>query len=164
MADKQLNAMLDSAILLATKAHLGQTTWDGKPYILHPLHLMDQTDDMVLKIILVLRDVDEDTEVDMPHIESDLIAAGCGAYRSVSDVPNELNRIMRALKLLTHSPDQSYEEYIDEICENTLAMQAKKLDLEHNLSITRAHKIPKKLDHYVKAHKKITDRLKRISA
>ena len=54
---------LAKAIEIATKAHSGQFDKAGKPYILHPLHLMQQClFDPELAAIAVLHDVIEDSE------------------------------------------------------------------------------------------------------
>lgn len=54
--------MLNKAIEIATKAHEGQVDKAGKPYIDHPLRVMNMgvTDDE--KIIGVLHDVVEDSD------------------------------------------------------------------------------------------------------
>ena len=54
----KLNEQLALAISIANDAHLNQFDKAGKPYILHPLHLMTQLMfDTELAIIAVLHDV-----------------------------------------------------------------------------------------------------------
>ena len=55
--------LLGRAIEVATQAHAGQFDKGGKPYILHPLHLMNQLMfDIELAQIAVMHDVVEDSD------------------------------------------------------------------------------------------------------
>lgn len=58
---------LEQAILFATKAHEGQKDFQGSPYILHPLRVMNRVrragGDETAMIVALLHDVLEDTEV-----------------------------------------------------------------------------------------------------
>ena len=113
---------LNEAIRIAVVAHNGQLDKGGKPYILHPLHLMNQLMfDTELATIAVLHDVVEDSDITLEHLYSS----------GFSD------RICQALKCLTHRPEQSYEEYIQIISRNYDAIRVKRKDLEHNSDITR---------------------------
>ncbi len=131
--------MLGRAIKIAVEAHDGQYDKSGKPYILHPLHLMDQVlFDVELAIIAVLHDVVEDSYYSM----NDLALVGFSG------------RVLGALELLTHNDGVSYEDYIDGICGNYDAIRVKRKDLEHNSDITRLKGIRKKdLDRIEKYHR-----------
>jgi (p)ppGpp synthase/HD superfamily hydrolase len=116
------NKQLDAAIQIAVNAHAGQFDRGGKPYILHPIHLMNQLMfDVELATIAVLHDVIEDSDIELSDIEN----AGFS------------NRVISVLDLLTHKEGESYEEYIDKICTNYDAIRVKRKDLEHNSNITR---------------------------
>lgn len=130
---------LAKAIEIATTAHSGQFDKGGKPYILHPLHLMNQLMfDVELATIAVLHDVVEDSEVAI----GGLITAGFS------------DRVVSALELLTHLPDKSYEDYIEGICNNYDAIRVKRKDLQHNSDITRLKGVkPKDLARMEKYHK-----------
>lgn len=113
---------LQLAIDIAVEAHSGQYDKGGKPYILHPLHLMNQLIyDPELAAIAVLHDVIEDTYV----TEEALRAEGFSI------------RVRSALELLTHDEEDTYEEYIENICTSLDAIIVKRKDLEHNSDITR---------------------------
>lgn len=115
---KQLNA----AIHVATVVHKGQYDRGGKPYILHPLHLMNQLMfDPVLAAIAVLHDVIEDSDYTIDYF----IEAGYDP------------RIVEALELLTHDLEDSYQEYLEKIATNYDAIRVKRKDLQHNSDITR---------------------------
>jgi len=133
---------LDIAILIAVNAHLGQMDKSGKPYILHPLHLMNQLMyDAELAIIGVLHDVTEDS------------------YMTTNDLKlyDFSDRVISALILLEHKKGQSYESYIEAICQNKDAITVKRKDLEHNSDITRLKGITNKdLERTKKYHKAFT--------
>lgn len=119
------NEQLDKAIEIAVKAHSGQFDKAGMPYILHPLHLMSQLlFDSELAAIAVLHDAIEDSNGEVTT--SNLREMGFS------------ERIVKALALLTRTPEQSYlEDYIPNICTNYDAIRVKRKDLEHNSDITR---------------------------
>ena len=56
--------LLDKAIKIAVDSHTGQTGKNGDPYILHPLRMMFQLDTTEEKIVAVLHDTIEKTQVD----------------------------------------------------------------------------------------------------
>ena len=115
-------ALLERAIAIALRAHQGQTDRSGNPYILHPLHLMDQMDSEFERMAAVLHDVVEDTEVTL----ADLEAAG---------FPQQ---VTEAVRLLTHDKSAvSYQEYVRRLRHNDLARKIKLADLEHNMDIRR---------------------------
>ncbi len=107
---------LETAIEIAVAAHKGQTRKDGSPYILHPLRLMMAVESESEKIVAVLHDVVEDTQVTTEQIKE----------QGFSD------EVIDALKLVTHHDDQSYEEYIVEISKNPIATTVKLADLRDN--------------------------------
>lgn len=135
--------MLSKAVLLASECHYNQYDKGGKPYILHPLRLMNKVDqsDFELMSIAVLHDVVEDCE--------DI---------SIEVLRNEgmSERILTALELLTHKEEDSYQEYIEKISRNIDAIEVKMADLEDNSDITRlkglGEKDIKRLEKYHKSY------------
>ena len=114
---------LAKAIEVATEAHKGQFDKGGKPYILHPLHLMNQLMfDPELAAIAVMHDVIEDSAWDIGM----LLDVGFS------------ERVCNALHLLTHEKGHDYlDDYIQGICQNYDAIRVKRKDLQHNSDITR---------------------------
>ena len=55
--------MLEEAILIATRAHMGQVDKGNQPYILHPLRVMLRLQTEEERTVGVLHDVIEDTSV-----------------------------------------------------------------------------------------------------
>ena len=114
--------LLVKAIAVANEAHKDKKTLSGRPYILHPLHLMLQMDSEEEMITAVLHDVVEDSIVNL----EDLQAMGFPP------------RVLDALALLTHDKEElSYEKYILAIKSNPLAVRVKLADLTHNMDVRR---------------------------
>jgi len=110
---------LQRAIEISVSAHRNQTRKDGSPYVLHPLRLMMSVDSTAEKIVAVLHDVVEDTDVTFEQLEEE-------------GFPEQ---ILDALRLLTHRPEVSYEDYISEIQHHPLARSVKLADLKDNSNV-----------------------------
>lgn len=137
--NEKTNALLEKAIAIAVRAHAGHVDRYGQPYILHPLHLMMQMDSPAARMVAVLHDVVEDTEVTL----ADLQAAGFPA------------EVLEAVSLLTHDREQvPYEAYVAGIKPHPLARKVKLADLQHNMDIRRLpHLEPKDLERLQKYHR-----------
>lgn len=112
---------LEDAIALAVKAHRGQVDRVGQPYVLHPLRVMFQLEHEVDRIVAVLHDVVEDTEVTM----DDLRQAGYG------------EEIIAALDGVTRRDDESYEEFVERSLAHPVSRRVKLADLNDNMDIRR---------------------------
>jgi guanosine-3',5'-bis(diphosphate) 3'-pyrophosphohydrolase len=138
--------MLAKAILIASTAHLNQVDKGGKPYILHPLWIMDKVKHLGedYMIVAVLHDVIEDSN-QSKEMYNYLIKEGFN------------QNIMFALSLLTHDKSVSYDDYIKVIASNPIAREVKLRDLEHNTKITRLKGLRKKdFDRLEKYHRAYT--------
>lgn len=112
---------LTTAITLATNAHSGQLRKiTGEPYIFHPMRVMLKASQFGEKygIIAILHDTLEDTTL----TEVDLIQAGFSA------------EIRDAIGTLTKFKGVQYDEYLQGVRSNPLALIVKILDIEDNLS------------------------------
>ena len=109
------------AMRIAFDAHKEKVDKAGLPYIFHPFHLAEQmaTEDEVC--VALLHDVVEDTDITFEDLRSH------GFPESV----------MSALALLTHDDRVEYEDYIERIKINSLAVKVKLSDLRHNRNLTR---------------------------
>lgn len=143
MNKQQGKKMLGLAIEIAVAAHKGQVDKGGYPYILHPLHLMNQLMfDLELAAIAVLHDVVEDSRWSLE------------ALKAQGFTP----RVITALGLLTHEKGDSYSEYIAKISTNLDAIRVKRKDLEHNSDITRLKGLrDKDLERMAKYHQAFMD-------
>ena len=113
--------MLKKAISLAEQAHAGQMDKGGHPYILHPKRVMERCSTAEEKIVAILHDVLEDTDI----TAEDLRRAGFS------------EEILAALNCLTHREEEGYMEYIERVCGNGLAVRVKYADLTDNMDLSR---------------------------
>lgn len=114
-------ADLERALQIAVKAHAGAKDKGGMPYAFHPIRVMMRCKSDDARIVALLHDVVEDTEVTF----DDLKAEGFS------------ERVLAALKLVTHLPEESYEDYVRKIKADPLAVEVKLADLEDNSDIRR---------------------------
>lgn len=116
------------ALKIATDAHKGQVDKAGVEYINHPLKVASLVYNEKEKIVALLHDTTEDTYITEQH----LIDYGFS------------NEIIEAVKVLTHSKDVPYMDYIQKIKGNKLARKVKIADLTHNSDLTRLKNITEK--------------------
>lgn len=115
--------MLDKAISMAAQSFEGKFDKGGKPYILHCIHVMNKVRHLGedYMVVGILHDLIEDTDYTLKDLQ-DLMFH---------------DRIVEAIKAMTHLPGELYEDYIKRIKENEIATQVKLADLKHNSDITR---------------------------
>lgn len=142
-----MEKILEKAIQIAVNAHFGQKDKSGSPYILHPLRVMHAVDTTDAKITAILHDVVEDTPVTF----DDLIEAG---------IPKHL---VITLRLLTHTDNLSYEDYIMRLSENPLAVKVKLADLKDNMDLSRMKEVSEDnielFQKYVSSYRYLKERL-----
>jgi (p)ppGpp synthase/HD superfamily hydrolase len=112
---------LTDAIALACEAHRGALDLGSKPYILHPLRVMLRMDNDDARMVAVLHDVIEDTDMTL----ADLRHRGCPMH------------VRDAVDALTHRPGEAYGAYIERVATCRLAREVKIADLEDNMDVTR---------------------------
>ena len=112
--------LTNKAMGIAYAAHHGQTDYNGIPYIFHPIHLAEQMEDEISCCCALLHDVVEDTAVTMEDL--------------AEEFPEE---VLAVLKLLTHSKDVPYFDYVRKIKTNPIAVKIKLADISHNSDQTR---------------------------
>lgn len=115
------NEQFQIALELAVEKHKNQTDKAGNPYILHPLHVMENVNSKEGKIVAILHDIIEDTDI----TENYLLKIGLSKC------------IVDAVVALTRSEDMDYQEYIKNLSSNPLAKEVKLADLEHNMDLKR---------------------------
>lgn len=132
--------MLGKAISITALAFVDIVDKGGKPYILHCLHVMHKVGpyDLDLMQIAVLHDIVEDTTWTFDGLRSE----------GFSD------RVIDAVRLLTHDSKVPYDDYIKLVATNDDARKVKLEDLKHNSDITRMKGLRKKdFDRLEKYHK-----------
>lgn len=136
---------LERAIEIAREAHKSQTDKAGKPYIEHPLRVMAAGKTSDEKIVGILHDVVEDSNITFEDLTSEGFA------------PN----IIEALRCITKTDEKEpYDHFIARIKTNRLATAVKLNDLTDNMDIRRlpylSDKDIKRLKKYLKAYKQLT--------
>ena len=133
---------LERAMIIATDAHKNQRDKFGAPYLGHITRVMNagKTDDE--RVVGILHDLVEDT----PWTLDDLKKEGFPAHA------------IEAIRCLTKkSEDENYDEFVDRIKTNPLAVKVKLNDLMDNLDLRRMPLVTEKdvprLNKYLKAYR-----------
>ena len=136
---------LERAIQIATEAHRGQFDKAGREYIGHPIRVMEMGRTEDEKIVGVLHDVIEDTDWTFERLEAEGFS----------------QEVINALRCVTKtSENENYDDFIDRVKKNPLAIAVKINDLTDNMDIRRlpylSDKDVKRLKKYLKAYKRLT--------
>ena len=127
------------ALKICFNAHKDQVDKSGLPYVFHPFHLAEQMNSEDEVCAALLHDVVEDTDITFEDLEKEGFN----------------NKVIDALKLLTHDDDTPYMEYVKKIKLNDIARKVKLADLKHNTDLTRLdltfQQIPYKYNTYKEA-------------
>lgn len=136
-------ATLENAIALAVKAHAGATDRSHQPYILHPLRVMLGVEATEDRIVAILHDVIEDTDYTL----DDMREMGFS------------EAIVAALDAVTRRDEETYEEFIERIALDPLAVRVKLSDLRDNMDIRRLPAVTpddlQRLERYRKAWERL---------
>ena len=120
-----MQQLFEKAMDIALKAHEGQKDKAGAPYLLHVLRVMMSVEKMDEKIVALLHDVVEDSEMTIDDLKKDKFPS----------------KITKAVDLLSKKENQRYDDYIIEIRKDSLARAVKMADLKDNLNTNRLKKI-----------------------
>lgn len=112
---------LERAIAIAAKAHAGQTDKAGQPYILHTLRVMMAVTRAEEKIVAVLHDVVEDTNVTPVDLEKE------GFTKPV----------LAAIFAITKTERETRIDAAKRVVLNPIAKAVKLADLADNMNLTR---------------------------
>lgn len=135
---------LERAIEIATEAHKGQYDKAGNDYIGHPLRVMEMGMTENEKIVGVLHDVVEDTDWTFEALAAEGFS----------------EEVIAALRCVTKlSENENYDDFIERVKKNPLAVAVKINDLSDNMDIRRlpylSDKDVKRLKKYLKAYKRL---------
>ena len=141
-----LKIILDRAKAIATSAHEGQVDKAGKPYIEHPMRVMNMGKTVEEKIAGVLHDVVEDSDWTIEMLEKE-------------GIPKDVLDALRCVTKL--SEDEDYDHFIERVKTNPLAVKVKINDLKDNMDITRLGEVTEKdlarLNKYIRAYRQLTE-------
>lgn len=113
--------MLRKALEIAKKAHAGQKDKGGRQYIDHPMTVANMVRGRQAKIVALLHDVCEDSDITLQDLEK------AGFSR----------RIIAAVDAVTKREDERYRHYMMRVKNNRLATRVKIADAKHNSDYTR---------------------------
>jgi guanosine-3',5'-bis(diphosphate) 3'-pyrophosphohydrolase len=140
---KNFETLLALAIAIANQAHAGQLDKAGKPYISHPLTVMAQMDTLEGKIVAVLHDAIEDSDL----MIADLVRQGFPKF------------ITEAIAAITKLKGEQYEDYILRVKSNAIAHKVKIADVTHNMDISRIANPTEKDFQRLEKYKKVLQEL-----
>lgn len=123
-----MQELLNKAIQIAKEAHKGQIDKGASPYIGHPLRVMNQFADEDEKIVGVLHDAVEDSDLTL----EDLKRTGFS------------DRIIEAVDAITKSEGEEIEHYLDRVMNNPIALKVKIADMTDNMDLSRISHITDK--------------------
>jgi (p)ppGpp synthase/HD superfamily hydrolase len=140
---KETFRLLEKAIGIAYHAHKDKTDKAGVPYILHPLRVMNDLEDIEDKIVGVLHDTVEDTYV----TEDLLIREGFPTH------------LINAVMSVTRFQGETYKEFIQRAKKNPIGRRVKIADMRDNSDLFRMHDLP---DKHLKMIKKYHSAIKEL--
>jgi (p)ppGpp synthase/HD superfamily hydrolase len=127
------------ALDIASWAHRDQKDKAGKPYFGHLARVSMACESDVAKIVALLHDVIEDTDLTPDKLEE----------MGVSEF------IVKSVVCLTRKSDESYDDFIKRLAPNPIAREVKIADLEDNMDVRRMKELgetdTQRLNKYIKA-------------
>lgn len=111
--------LLETAIRIAAKVHKGQVDRFGKPYILHVMRVMMRGHDLDEQVLGALHDVLERSDMTAAELEKKGFTP----------------RVVKALDHITRRAGETYEEYIDRVVQDNLAIRVKLHDLADKMDL-----------------------------
>lgn len=113
--------LIERAIAIAEQQHAGQVDKAGRPYIEHPLRVMKAMSNDAERIVAILHDVIEDTDLTL----NDLAAEGFPDY------------ILEALDSVTRRDGETYDDFVARAAKNPIGRRVKYADLQDNANLAR---------------------------
>jgi GTP diphosphokinase / guanosine-3',5'-bis(diphosphate) 3'-diphosphatase len=118
---KDLDHLLITAIALAKKSHQNQFDKAGKPYINHPIRVMNSVESYEEKIVAILHDAIEDSDLTLTDLVELEFPIG----------------IVEAIEAITKRNGEDYEAYLQRVMANAIALRVKIADMQDNMNIDR---------------------------
>ncbi|AHM05154.1 Guanosine-3',5'-bis(Diphosphate) 3'-pyrophosphohydrolase [Roseibacterium elongatum DSM 19469] len=115
-----MKSYLGEAFELAFQAHAGQVDKAGQPYVLHLVRVATALSDRDERVVALLHDVLEDTEVSAEDL----------ALRFPPD-------ICAAVEAITKRPHEAYEGYLARVAANPISLAVKLADMADNADPAR---------------------------
>lgn len=112
---------LERAIEIAARAHAGQVDKAGQPYVLHPLRVMLRVAGPEERIVAVLHDVLEDSDVTAAALREEGFSEA----------------VLAALESVSRRPGEDYEAFVRRAGMNRIGRRVKLADLADNSDPSR---------------------------
>lgn len=122
---KDLSNLLDKAALICVTGHQGQRDKAGAAYFQHPMRVAMKCDKDEEKIVALLHDILEDTDVSPKWLAE-------------QGFPDE---IVKAVLSVTRKPGETYTEFVERAKKNPIGRIVKIHDLEDNLNVLRLKEV-----------------------
>lgn len=136
---KEYSELFDLALNIAIQAHREQKDKSGREYVMHPIRVAERCKDPRAKIVALLHDTIEDTEVTADYLRE-------------QGFPEE---IINGVLSVTKQEGENYEDFVRRASENAIGREVKMADLEDNMDIRRLKDITEddvaRLRKYLKA-------------
>lgn len=133
--------LIEKAAQLCVSKHAGQRDKMGCAYFLHPMRVAMRCRTNEEKIVALLHDIIEDTDV----TPQDLLKKGFPIF------------IIKAILSITNRPGESYDDFIVRAACNNIGRVVKLNDLEDNLDVLRLNELDDKMaqrcNKYLKARR-----------
>lgn len=120
-----LREQLGHAMHIAIKAHGRQLDRNNQPYIGHPFRVMDAGQTLEEKIVGVLHDLIENTNLTVTDLSTE------GFSEEIIDAVHALSKLN----------NEDYIHYIERVKRNDLAVRVKLNDLTDNMDLRRLKKL-----------------------
>ena len=117
--------LYDHALQIAVEAHREQKDKSGREYIMHPIRVAERCKDPRAKIVALLHDTIEDTNVTAEYLR-------CEGF------PDE---IINGVLSVTKREGETYDDFVRRAAENVIGREVKIADLEDNMDIRRLKEI-----------------------
>ena len=121
-------ATIERAIAIALAAHDGQVDKAGAPYIFHPLRMMLSLASLEERMVAVLHDVVEDSDVTLDRLRAEGFP----------------DAVVAAIDALTKRDGEEYEVFIRRVGPLPLARRVKLADLRDNADLSRISQLTEK--------------------
>lgn len=122
---KDWSELYDRALRIAIRAHKGQKDKSGREYIMHPIRVAERCKDPRAKIVALLHDTIEDTDVTAEYLGNE-------------GFPDE---IISGVLSVTKQKGETYEAFVCRAADNPIGREVKIADLEDNMDIRRLKEI-----------------------
>lgn len=122
------NELCDLALQIAIRAHKGQKDKSGHDYIMHPIRVAERCTSPKAKIVALLHDTIEDTDVTTDYLRE-------------QGFPEE---IIEGVLSVTKREGETYEDFVRRAAQNPIGKEVKKADLEDNMDVRRLKEITDK--------------------